>query len=210
MAVFSEMTRTAPARPSLRAITGDLRRHRRLPLRIEGRYMRADHSEHACTTTDMSVGGARVVSDAAVETGERIVVYFEHLGGLEGIVARPCAAGFAIHFRVSEHKKEKLAAQIMWLVNRDAFPDELGRTHERVGAVGRRTTLQLDEGVVIDVELLDLSASGASLGTTARPALGEDVFIGKVRAVVRRHHDKGIGLQFLTVQSQDALRSQFP
>ena len=210
MSVHSEMISTVPGRPILLAATGDLRRHRRLPLGIEGRFMRADRTEHACTTADMSVGGARLLSDAAVETGERIVVYFDHLGGLEAIVARPSAAGFAIRFKVSEHKREKLAAQIMWLANRDAFPDELGRAHERVGTGGRRTTLQLDEGVVIDVELLDLSASGASLGTSARPALGEDVFVGKVRAVVRRHHDKGIGLQFLTVQSQDALRSQFP
>jgi PilZ domain len=210
MSVHSEMISTVPGRPILLAATGDLRRHRRLPLRIGGRFMRADRTEHACTTADMSVGGARLLSDAAVEPGERIVVYFDHLGGLEAIVARQSATGFAIHFRVSEHKREKLAAQIMWLANRDSYPDELGRTHERVGAGGRRTTLQLDEGVVIDVELLDLSASGASLGTSARPALGEDVFVGKVRAVVRRHHDKGIGLQFLTVQSQDALRSHFP
>ncbi len=210
MSMHSEVLRESIRRPSPRMASGDMRRHRRLPLELSGRYMRTDRSEHSCTAKDISVGGVRVVTSNPVETGERVVVYFDHLGGFEGTVSRILPDGFAIQFKVSEHKKEKLAAQIMWLANRDAYPDETGRANERFGTGGRRTTLRLDEGVVIDVELLDLSVSGASLGTTARPAIGEDVYAGKVKAVVRRHHDKGIGLQFLNVLSQDALLSNFP
>ena len=191
-------------------VIGDLRRHRRLQIEIPGRFMRADRNEYPCTTRDVSVGGAFVTCAVDVEPGERVVAYFDHLGGVEGSVSRVFAGGFAFQFKVSEHKREKLAAQIMWLVNRDAYPDELGRQHERVGASGRKTTLRLDEGVVLDVELLDLSASGASLGTSARPSIGEEVFVGKVHAIVRRHHATGVGLQFFTVQEQSALRTLFP
>ena len=191
--------------------TGDMRRHRRLPLALSGRFMRfLDRTEYNCQLKNISVGGAAVVTPHAPEVGERIIAYFDHLGGLEGVVSRHTQDGFAFAFKVTEHKREKLASQIMWLINRDDYPDELGRLHERVGTRGRRTTLKVEEGVIIDVELLDLSASGASIGTPARPAIGSFVAVGKTRAIVRRHHAHGIGVQFLVVLSPEALRENFP
>jgi hypothetical protein len=189
---------------------GDLRRHRRLPLSLAGRFMRADRSEYTCRLKNISVGGAAVITSNVPEIGERVVAYFDHLGGLEGAVARITSDGFAFVFKVSEHKREKLAAQIMWLVNRDDFPNEAGRIHERSGTHGRRTTLRVEEGVIIDVELLDLSASGASIGTPARPPIGSFVVAGKTRAIVRRHHEHGIGLQFLSQLSPEAMSGSFP
>src|SRR6185312_11688350 len=129
--------------------------------------------------------------------------------GIEGIVTRHTPDGFAFAFKVTEYKREKLAAQIMWLVNRLDFPDDTGRLHERVGTRGRRTTLKVDD-VIIDVELLDLSSSGASIGTHARPPIGSFVMAGRTRAIVRRHHEHGIGLQFLSLLSPEALRESFP
>ncbi len=189
---------------------GDLRKHRRLPLQLSGRFMRADRSEYTCRLRDISVGGAAIITPHAPEIGERVVVYLEHLGGLEGTVSRLMPDGFAFAFKVTEHKREKLAAQIMWLINRDEFPEETGRLHERVGTRGRRTTLRVEEGVIIDVELLDVSASGASIGTPARPPIGSLVIAGRTRAIVRRHHGHGIGLQFLSLLSPEALRERFP
>ncbi|WP_045836172.1 PilZ domain-containing protein [Hyphomicrobium sp. 99] len=189
---------------------GDLRKHRRLPLSLAGRFMRADRSEYTCELRNISVGGAAIITPHVPEVGERVVVYLEHIGGLEGTVARATPDGFAFSFKVTEHKREKLAAQIMWLINKDEFPDEVGRLHERVGTRGRRTTLRLEEGVIIDVELLDVSASGASIGTPARPPIGSLVIAGKTRAIVRRHHGHGIGLQFLSLLTPEALRERFP
>jgi hypothetical protein len=210
MDLHSENRRESILKAAPRQVSGELRRHRRLRLELAGRYMRADRSEHACLLKDISVGGACVTAADLPEVGERVVVYFDQLGGFDGTVSRNLTDGFAFQYKASEHKREKLAAQIMWLVNREAFPDELGRAHERIGAAGRRTTLGLDEGVVIDVELLDLSVSGASVGTPARPVIGEEVFVGKVKAIVRRHHAQGIGVQFFAVQSADSLLTNFP
>ena len=109
------------------AKTGDMRRHRRLPLALRGRFMRADRNEYTCALKNISVGGAAIVTQQIPEVGERVVVYLEQLGGLEGTVARTTPDGFAFVFKVTEHKREKLAAQIMWLVNRDDFPDETER-----------------------------------------------------------------------------------
>ena len=210
MSVHSQLMLQHPSVVAPARGNGDLRRHRRVPLELAGRFMRANREEYTCQLQDVSVGGAYVACEHPVEMGERIVAYFEHLGGLEGLVTRVLPGGFAFQFKVSEHKREKLAAQVMWLLNRNDFPDELGRQHDRVGTGGRKSTLRFDDGMILDVELLDLSASGASVRTPARPAIGEDVLIGKLRAIVRRHHVDGIGVQFLTVQDQATLRALFP
>lgn len=209
MSLQSQVLARKPALAPV-GMNGDLRRHRRVPLELSGRYMRANREEHVCQLKDISVGGACVTTDAEADVGERIIAYFEDLGGIEGTVSRLLPGGFAFQFSVSERKREKLAAQIMWLLNRPNFPDELGRQHNRSSAKGRRTTLRFDDGMLIDVDLIDLSASGASVDTPARPAIGEEVALGKVRAVVRRHHPNGIGLQFYTVLDQASLQAHFP
>lgn len=209
MAARSSIIRKALQRTDMIEFS-DLRRHRRISVKLNGRFMRADRSEYTCSVKNISVGGAALITSVRPEIGERVVVYLEHVGGLEGSVVRNFGDGFAFAFKVTEHKREKLAAQIMWLMNREDFPDEIGRLHERVGTRGRRTTLRVEEGVVIDVELLDLSASGASVGTPARPPIGSFVLAGKSRAIVRRHHEAGVGLQFLTLHSTEALRESFP
>lgn len=210
MSVHSQLLRREPTYAPPVRVNGDLRRHRRVPMELDGRFMRSNRDEHGCQLKDISVGGACVISEHAVEIGERIVAYFSHLGGMEGVVTRVLPDGFAFQFKISDHKREKLSSQIMWLLNRSDFPEEAGRTHERIGSTGRRTSLRFDDGMIIDVEVLDLSHSGASVRTPARPAIGEELVIGKVRSVVRRHHKDGIGVQFLTVLDQSALRANFP
>ncbi|MEQ1716473.1 MAG: PilZ domain-containing protein [Hyphomicrobium sp.] len=190
-------------------IVPDLRRHRRVPLFLTGRFMREDRKEYPCELQDISVGGAGIASKITVNVNERIIAYFDHLGGLEATVTRVYRDGFAVHFKVSAHKREKLAAQITWLINRDAFPEEAGRQHERIGTSGRKARLRTDENITIDVDILDVSASGASVGTAARPLIGAPVLLGTLKAVVRRHHAQGIGLQFEEMQDVEMLRQSF-
>lgn len=187
-------------------IVPDLRRHRRVPLQLSGRFMREDRQEFLCELQDISVGGAGIVSTVTPQVNERIIAYFEHLGGLEATVTRVYRDGFAVQFKVSAHKREKLAAQITWLINRDTFPDEAGRVHERVGTAGRKARLRTDENIIIDVDVLDVSVSGASVATAARPPIGTPVMLGDFNAVVRRHHAQGLGLQFETNQDIEVLR----
>ncbi|MGQ0456143.1 MAG: PilZ domain-containing protein [Hyphomicrobium sp.] len=190
--------------------SGDMRRYRRLAVELPGRFLRADQTEHACSLREISVSCATIETPAPITEGERVIAYFEHLGRLEASVARGLDGGLAFQWTVSEHKREKLAAQIMWLINREDFPEEFVRSHERIGRQGSRTTLKVDDGVTVDVELLDVSASGASIGTSARPPISAEVTVGKIPAIVRRHHENGIGVQFLTVLSQEAMSIAFP
>lgn len=206
MALLSPALKPLAGNAKTPRIVPDLRRHRRVPLHLIGRFMREDRKEYPCELQDISVGGAGISTSALPHVNERIIAYFEHLGGLEATVTRVYRDGFAVQFKVSAHKREKLAAQITWLINREAFPEEAGRQHERVGTVGRKARLRTDEDIIIDVDVLDVSVSGASVGTAARPPIGTPVMLGDFKAIVRRHHAQGIGLQFETNQDIEVLR----
>ena len=69
--------------------------------------------------------------------------------------------------------------------------------------------LKLDEGIVVPCKILDVSISGASVATDARPVPGQVVQLGKLRARVVRHHENGLALEFLDVQNPNALRKSF-
>lgn len=190
-------------------IVPDRRRHKRYPLALLGRFMRANKQEFPCRLNDISVGGAAIMAPVDVEMGERIVAYFDEIGGLEGKVVRLFDGGFAMALRASQHKREKLAAQITWLLNKDEMGGVVGRRHTRIELVNKTSTLKLPDGTSVDCKVLDVSLSGASIGTEARPLIGDVVMFGKLRCKVMRYHDRGIGVQFLDIPDPEALRRYF-
>jgi PilZ domain len=194
--------------PQARAGT-DRRRHKRFAMTLLGRFMRESKHEYPCKLIDISVGGAAVMSPVTVNMGERIIAYFDNLGGIEGTASRLFEGGFAIKFTVTANKREKLAAQLTWLLNKDHVPGVEERRHERQLLVSKTTTVQLGPGITVECQVIDVSLSGASIATETRPAMGTDVLVGNLRARVMRHHDKGIGVQFLDIQDPDALRRHF-
>ncbi len=84
-----------------------------------------------------------------------------------------------------------------------------GRRHERITPKNGESTLQLAEGIVLSCRVLDVSISGASVATPARPEIGSEVLLGKLRARVVRHHSQGFGVQFIDIQKPTALRRYF-
>jgi hypothetical protein len=184
----------------------DRRRHKRVALSLLGRFMRSNKQEYPCRLNDISVGGAAIMSPVSVEVGEHIIAYFDHLGGLEGTVVRSFEGGLAIQFQASQHRREKLAAQIMWLLNQKEFDGVAQRRHERFRTANKTSSLTLADGAVAQVRVLDVSISGASVGTEVRPPVGSKVVLGKLRARVVRHHREGLGLEFLDTQNPEASR----
>jgi hypothetical protein len=187
----------------------DQRRHRRVALPLLGRFMRANRHEYPCKLNDISVGGAAINSPVEVEAGERIVVYFDHLGGLEGHVVRLFEGGFAMQFKATAHKREKLAAQLTWLINRDVLSGADQRRHDRIPVEERTQSVVLDSGETLACHVVDVSISGASLNMTARPPVGTTLLLGRLRGRVVRHHEQGIGVQFIDIQEPEALRRHF-
>jgi hypothetical protein len=131
------------------------------------------------------------------------------VGGIEGEVVREFEGGFAFKIHATSHKREKLAAQLTWLANRSELDDEASRRHDRIAPNVGESTLHLAEGIALTCRVLDISISGASIATPARPDIGTEVVLGKLRARVVRHHPQGFGVQFIDIQNPTALRRYF-
>ena len=99
----------------------DRRRHQRVKVTLLGRYMLRDRREFPCQTIDMSPGGVLLFAPVKAEVGERVVVYLDQIGRVEGLVARHVENGFALSISVPVMKREKLADQLTWLANRSAL-----------------------------------------------------------------------------------------
>jgi hypothetical protein len=195
----------------LTRIAPDRRRHKRIAVELLGRFMRENKQDHPCKLIDISAGGAAIkpMSAIVLAAGERVVAFFDHIGGIEGTMVREFDGGFAFKLIATQHKREKLAAMLTWLANRSELDGTDERRHERIVPNSGRQQLQLAEGILLECEVLDISISGASIGTPARPVLGTEVMLGKLRARVVRHHAQGFGVQFIDTQNQTALRGQF-
>jgi hypothetical protein len=208
MSVATAYTRRTP-HPTTRAVP-DRRRHKRFALTLLGRFMRANKLDYPCKLTDISVGGAAMMSPLPVYIGEKIIAYFDQIGGLEGTVARVFEGGFAIRISASQHKREKLAAQITWLINKGDMTGAEARRHVRDQQFPPKSSvLTLAEGIAVECRVLDVSLSGASIETEARPPIGNEIALGKLRCRVIRHHEHGLGVQFLDIQEPEALRKYF-
>src|SRR5262245_47757343 len=153
----SPMTFARRTQGALTRIVPDRRRYKRIAVTLLGRFMRASKEEHACKLVDISAGGAAVASPAPVTIGERVVAYFDHVGGLEGVVVRTFEGGFAFSISATKHKREKLAAQLTWLANRTVLSSADGRRLERIAPSNGEQALQLAEGITLVCRVLDVS-----------------------------------------------------
>src|ERR1700744_3609435 len=116
---------------SLRALNEDRRRHQRVPVNLLGRYMLADRREFPCQVVNMSPGGMALIAPVVGEQGERVIAYVDHLGRLEGKIARLFQNGFAMSIAATARKRDKLAAQLTWLANRQILNLPEDRRHGR-------------------------------------------------------------------------------
>jgi hypothetical protein len=187
----------------------DRRRHRRVPLSCLGRFMRRDKAEFPCKLLDISVGGAALISPHSVTVGEHVVVYFDELGRIDGPVVRKISGGFAMQIIATQHRREKLAAQLTWLINRRTLGIPEARRHNRIVPSNMETILMLPSGIPMEVKILDVSISGASISMVNGPPVGSDVFLGRLRARVTRHHEQGIAVNFTDIQNPAAIKRQF-
>ena len=78
----------------------DNRRHRRVKIKLHGRFLNHESEEHSLVVDNISVGGACLKSAAIPPIGAQIVCYFDHLGRIVGEVVRLTSEGFAIKFKV--------------------------------------------------------------------------------------------------------------
>ncbi|MFT5775612.1 PilZ domain-containing protein [Hyphomonas sp.] len=175
----------------------DRRLHKRVALSIAGRVLDDDGIDHEMTRIDISCSGAIIRSDYRPEAGAQVICYFNELGRVAATVIRATPTDFAAHFRIVQHKREKLADRLTWLLNKDRLDLTDDRTGQRAAA-GGPALLTLDDGREIKCRVLDISLTGASFeAERATPMVGDTVFAGNVRGEVVRVTGKTFAIRYL-------------
>jgi hypothetical protein len=185
------------------------RNFQRVRVKVYGRFMLEDRSEHPCQVIDMSPGNVSFRTERQGQPGERVIAYLDHIGRVEGVVTRLFDDGFAMTVIASERKREKLAAQLTWLANKHELDLPEDRRHERVTPANPMSVMQLSDGRQYRCRVIDLSLSGAAVEIEVRPAIGVQVMLGTMRGQVVRHFDDGIAIEFAVIQDQNSLETEF-
>jgi hypothetical protein len=190
-------------------LSDERRRHQRVKVALLGRYMLSSHREYPCQSLDMSPGGLSLIAPVPAADGERVVVYLDHIGRVEGSMVRSIPNGFAMTVGATIRKRDKLAAQLTWLANRGVLGLPEDRRHERVAPKNARSLLITEDGVEHECRILDVSLSGAALNIALDLPIGTPVTLGRSQARVVRHFEKGLAVEFSRPQNIDALNEQF-
>ncbi len=183
----------------------DRRRYQRVKVNLLGRFMLEDRHEYPCQTSDISPGSAALITPIIGRVGERVVVYIDHVGRIEGEIVRTYEGGFAMTINATLRKKDKLAAKLTWLANRHELNLPEDRRHNRVIPTRPTVGLTFPDGRAYEGRIIDLSLSGAALGVAARPPIGTPIMVGKLRATVVRQFEEGIAVEFATQQTAESI-----
>ena len=172
----------------------------RVKVSVLGRYMLADRREFPCQILEMSPGDALVIAPVAGTVAEKVIAYVDHIGRIEGTILNQMEGGFLMDIAASPRKRDKMAAQLTWLANKDILNLPEDRRHERVVPDIRHSTVVLDDGRRYNCKIIDISLSGAAIELDVRPAMGTPVTLGRMRARVVRHFQNGVAVEFASAQ----------
>lgn len=189
-------SQSAKVEPVLHSL--ERRRFQRVDISLLGRYMLEDRREFPCQVIDISPGGVAIAASVRGRVGERVVAYFEQIGRIEGQIVRHTDRGFAIAFNLPFAKREKIANQLTWLVNRDALGMQEDRRHERIVPNMRHSVLRIAGDREYVVRVIDVSISGAAIATNLTTAKGARVILGKTPGRIVRNFNGGLAVSFET------------
>jgi len=174
----------------------DRRRHFRVELKLNGRFMH-DGADHTFITQDVSCGGARLEAVSVPEVGTKVVCYFDDLGRVAGEVVRPTDDGFAVTFQTPKHKKDKLADRLVWLLNHKRYDLQDERSAPRKAAGGPALVTRAN-GSKLQCRVIDISLTGAAFEFDGPvPIVGEHVRVGSLRGEVVRAVTGEFAIYFL-------------
>ena len=181
------------------------RRFQRVKVHLLGRYMLPDRREYPCQVINMSPGGLAMLAPGIGNVEDRVIAYLDHIGRVEGRITRIIDNGFAMSVGATPRKRDKLAAQLTWLANRDMLNLPEDRRHDRLLPRNPIALLRLEDGSQMTCRIIDMSLSGAAIASEYRPPLRSLVSLGRVQARVVRHLEDGFALEFVHEQAAETL-----
>ena len=185
------------AEPIVAKAKAERRRFRRVAVDLPGRlFTPGDGQEARCKIMNLSPGGAAVECDINPPHGIPVVLYVDGFGRFEGTAVRREGQGFGVSFVCTPAKRERTAEQLTLFLNKALVDESVLRRHERTHQKGFAKFTRAD-GQIVSCEVMDISVGGVSLKSEVRPPLGEFVLIAGIAGRIARHHEHGIGIEFI-------------
>ena len=168
------------------------RRSKRAGLKLRGRYMLADGGEFHCQTIDVSATGVAIQAYVVAKLGERVVVYLDELGRVEGVVVRRGGDWFAIAARTSQSRIDRIAQKIAALCGESGEAFAVAPIDARIRSATLRTAFGQDFAVGVSGE----TEVSAKVLADFKLLPGARVTIDGLRAVVERDSPDGFFVEF--------------
>ncbi|MCI5043596.1 MAG: PilZ domain-containing protein [Aquisalinus sp.] len=176
-------------------VSDDRRKHRRVHLPLPVKFILPDNIEHTGQIMNISAGDALIETKASTEIGTKVLIYVKQLGRLECTIIRTEETGFAVKFDAQRAKVRRITDTLIWLFN-DAGEYFNRRRADRIRQ-DKPVTAHLSDGSQVPCKVIDISVTGASIEINPPPAVNSIVNIGKMKGRVIRHHQSGVGIEFV-------------
>ena len=178
------------------------RKHERSAVKLDGHlFVPAEESEQPCQIVDLSAGGARVICEDVPPCATYVILYVDGFGRFPAVTTRYSDGAIGMRFDMTEHKREKLTAQIKAYLKAGLTGVTNLRRYKRVAVPAEGTFLRAN-GEEIACSVGDFSLQGAFIQTRVRPLLGEEITLGHHKGHVVRHEPKGFAIQFVTMRGR--------
>lgn len=190
--------RAAPQRPPSHMAV-DRRAWRRVKIPLKVRFVLGEGEEHLARVETISPAEMTLRTNVTTEPGQTAILYIDRVGRFEGTVMSIGDGTIRLRFDIKRARKARIADSLLWLVNRgmEAPP------HRRAMRIRQDKAAEAvtEYGDVMECKIVDISITGASVAIMPRPEIGEILTIGRMRGRVVRHHDAGVGMEFIKDES---------
>jgi len=170
--------------------------YQRVKINLFDRYMLEDRREFPCQTIEISPADISLSAPVRGSLGDKIVIYLDQLGRLEGTITHSTDKGFIVRTKHQTHKIDRIADKLTWLANRQALGMPEDRRHERIIPTHKRSKLTLLDGTELPMKIIDISLSGAAIEADIQPTIGTHVIVGTTHGSVVRHFNGGFAIEF--------------
>lgn len=173
----------------------------RVDFSLRGMFIASDSKDGASETEffeteyfDAYEIGAR--SSYRPATGERVIVYIDCLGRVDGEIVSHTDRGFRLSIEMLDTKRTALMELVKIMKARIAAGQPIGRRHDRIVPVSCKVDITDFSGLTRPAEIIDVSRSGVALRVQGLQ-IGDVIRIGeRTCGGVVRLIDGGVGVQF--------------
>jgi hypothetical protein len=186
----------------------------RIIVSIAGRYTLADHRNargerrtFSCRAVNVSGNAVALAAPVIGNLGERVRANIDHLGRLDGAVARVLSRGFVMSLAASEDERLRLLDRIEWIEKHKNHDVEELRATNRFVPANPNSRLVLANGLTLTCLVIDLSETGAAISADIDPEIGTACAVGTIVARVVRRFVGGFAVQFLNPPRREEIET---